>query len=578
MLQAFMNIEVAIASGIAAISAALIVALIFRSQAKSKIEALIVEHQSELTLQTDTLFQRLNDQKEEYDTERQQLKQQLALSDQSFKQNESRIAELKEKLGKVEFDYSQQLDSARRTIAENQREIGTLSQKADELSRKQTENEVLSKSLDEMTTRYSELQASYQSQQAGFDQERKSFAEKLNLLENAEKQLSTQFENLANKIFEQKSEKFTKTSESGITHLIAPLKEQIEAFKRQVSEQYVKEGQERASLKTEILSLKELNKQITEEAAALTNALKGDNKQQGNWGELVLERILTESGLRNGHEYETQKSLKDTDGKRYQPDVVVHLPNDKDIVIDSKVSLIAHEKYVNAKDDDARQRAIKEHINSISGHIKGLSKKDYQDLTGVRTLDYVLMFIPIESAFISAIENAPDLIKLALDNQIMLVSPTNLLVALRTINNIWQYEYQNQNANKIAEQARKMYDKFHGFVTDMEKIGRNVDATAKAYESAMGKLSTGRGNLVRQAEQFKKLGVTPTKSLDASLVEGSSHDDDGESDDGEVDDGLGEHGKSADRGIEGLEKSTDTSDSAQSLEDLQAKPEDADKD
>jgi DNA recombination protein RmuC len=555
MLQAFMNIEVAAASALAAISAAFISALIVRSQAKRKSEALLVAHQSELIMQSDTLLKRLDEQKSEYEAEIQNLKQTIALNAQSFDQNDARMDELQDKLRKVEFEYSQQLNSARVTISENQREIGSLSQKADELLRKQTENEILSEKLDEISVRYSELQASYQSQQAGFEQERKSFAEKLSLLENAEKQLSTQFENLANKIFEQKSEKFTKTSESGITHLIAPLKEQIESFKRQVSEQYVKEGQERASLKTEILSLKELNKQITEEAAALTNALKGDNKQQGNWGELVLERILTESGLRNGHEYETQKSLKDTDGKRYQPDVVVHLPNDKDIVIDSKVSLIAHEKYVNAKDDDARQRAIKEHINSISGHIKGLSKKDYQDLTGVRTLDYVLMFIPIESAFISAIENAPDLIKLALDNQIMLVSPTNLLVALRTINNIWQYEYQNQNANKIADQARKMYDKFHGFVTDMEKIGRNVDATAKAYESAMGKLSTGRGNLVRQAELFKKLGVTPTKSLDASLVEGSSNDDDDDSD-----------------------ESTNAADSVQDLSEVQAKPENSDKD
>jgi DNA recombination protein RmuC len=535
MLQKFMIIEVAIASSIAAFSAALLMWLFVRAQAKRKVAELIKSHETELLSQSDTLFQRLNEQERDYEIEVQQLKQEIALNEQTCRQNDLKIVELQDKLNKSEIEFRQQLETGRSIIADNQREIGILSQKADELGRKQGELEIVKEKLEETRSKYANLQASYQSQQAGFEQERVSFTEKLSLLENAEKQLSTQFENLANKIFEQKSEKFTKTSESGITQLIAPLKEQIETFKRQVSEQYVKEGQERASLKTEILSLQELNKQITEEAAALTNALKGDNKQQGNWGELVLERILTESGLRNGHEYETQKSLKDDEGKRYQPDVVVHLPNDKDIVIDSKVSLIAHEKYVNAKDDDVRQRAIKEHINSISGHIKGLSKKDYQDLTGVRTLDYVLMFIPIESAFISAIENAPELIKLALDNQIMLVSPTNLLVALRTINNIWQYEYQNQNANKIADQARKMYDKFHGFVTDMEKIGRNVDATAKAYESAMGKLSTGRGNLVRQAEQFKKLGVTPTKSLDASLVEGSRMNDDDDVDEASSD-------------------------------------------
>lgn len=528
MLQPFMNTEVAMAAGAAAFITVLLVWLLMRTYARREVDSIKAQHQSELVQQSETYIGDINKQKSIYESEIQDLKQQIALNEQSFGQYDAKIDELQGTLQKNVFEYKQQLDTGRGIIAENQREIGVLSQKADELLRKQIENEIFAKKLEEINHKYANLQASYQSQQAGFEQERKSFAEKLNLLENAERQLSTQFENLANKIFEQKSEKFTKTSESGITQLIAPLKEQIESFKRQVSDQYVKEGQERASLKTEILSLKELNKQITEEAAALTNALKGDNKQQGNWGELVLERILSESGLRNGHEYETQKSLKNDHGKRYQPDVVVHLPNDKDIVIDSKVSLIAHERYVNAKNDDDRQRAIKEHVNSMSGHIKGLSKKDYQDLTGVRTLDYVLMFIPIESAFISAIEHAPDLIKRALDNQIMLVSPTNLLVALRTINNIWQYEYQNQNANKIAEQARKMYDKFHGFITDMEKIGRNVDATAKAYEAAMGKLSTGRGNLVRQAEQFKKLGVSPTKSIDIGLVDSSEDGNDDE--------------------------------------------------
>jgi DNA recombination protein RmuC len=447
-----------------------------------------------------------------------------ALLQQAFDQKQAELAEAIVKHQKIEEDLSLKLEAERMFIADNQREIGILSQKADELVRKQKENDVLRTNFDSVSRELGELQASFQSQQASFAQERVNFTEKLSLLENAEKQLSTQFENLANKIFEQKSEKFTKTSQLGIDQLLSPLKEQIENFKRQISDQYIKEGQERASLKTEILGLKELNKQITEEASALTNALKGDNKTQGNWGELVLERILKESGLRKGHEYETQKSLKDEDGKRYQPDVVVHLPNDKDIVIDSKVSLIAHEKLVNAENEESKQLAIKEHILSVRGHIKGLSKKDYQDLQGVRTLDYVLMFIPIESAFISAIEHEPQLIKFALDNQIMLVSPTNLLVALRTINNIWQYEYQNQNANKIAEQARKMYDKFHGFVADMDKIGRNIEASAKAFDSAMNKLSTGKGNLVRQAEQFKTLGVLPTKSLDQRLIEDSEDD------------------------------------------------------
>ena len=491
MITPYLNQEVAIAAGVSALLVIFVAYLILRAKQSSLVN----------------------------------LSHEKALLQQAYDQKQSELAEILRKSQQVEDDYSMKLEAERMFIADNQREIGILSQKADELLRQQKENEVLKKQIDSISRELGDLQAKFQSQQASFNQERVNFSEKLSLLENAEKQLSTQFENLANKIFEQKSEKFTKTSQLGIDQLLSPLKDQIETFKKQISDQYVKEGQERASLKTEILGLKELNKQITEEASALTNALKGDNKIQGNWGELVLERILKESGLRKGHEYETQKSLKDDAGKRYQPDVVVHLPNDKDIVIDSKVSLIAHEKLVNAENDESKQLAIKEHILSVRGHIKGLSKKDYQDLQGVRTLDYVLMFIPIESAFISAIEHEPQLIKFALDNQIMLVSPTNLLVALRTINNIWQYEYQNQNANKIAEQARKMYDKFHGFVGDMDKIGRNIEASAKAFESAMSKLSTGRGNLVRQAEQFKSLGVSPTKSLDQKLLDESTEDD-----------------------------------------------------
>jgi DNA recombination protein RmuC len=403
-------------------------------------------------------------------------------------------------------------------VTEQERQLGQLSQQATELFELKEEYTLFKGEYAKLQHRLSSLQASFEAQDAAITQERIGFDEKFQLLSNAEKHLNTQFENVANKIFEQKSEKFTKTSEQGITHLLSPLKQQIDDFKKQIRDQYVSEGQERASLRTEILGLKELNLQITQEAAALTNALKGDNKQQGNWGEIVLARILDESGLREGHEYEIQKHLVANDGRRYRPDVVVHLPNKKDIVIDSKVSLVAHEKMVNAETEDDRKRALKEHIISLKGHIKGLSKKDYQDLAGVQTLDYVLMFVPVEAAFMSAVQEAPELVKMAMDNQIMLVSPTNLLVALRTINNIWQYEYQNQHAKTIADRAKKMYDKFASFVDDMQRIGKNIDALEKSYDAALNKLSTGRGNLVTQAESFKSLGVTPTKSIDKELL------------------------------------------------------------
>jgi DNA recombination protein RmuC len=260
-----------------------------------------------------------------------------------------------------------------------------------------------------------------------------------------------------------------------------------------------------------------LNQRITEEASALTNALKGDNKKQGNWGEVILERILKESGLREGHEFETQVSAQSEQGRRLQPDVVVHLPNDKDVIIDSKVSLAAYEQYFNCDDDASRKQYLSAHVASIKGHIKGLGAKEYQSLKGLRTLDYVLLFIPIEPAFLLAIEEEPDLVSLALNHNIMLVSPTNLLVALRTINNIWQYEYQNQNAQLIAEQAGKLYDKFVGFVSDIEKIGKALDTAHGSYDAAMNKLSSGRGNLVRQVEKFREMGVQPNKRLDSTL-------------------------------------------------------------
>lgn len=407
-----------------------------------------------------------------------------------------------------------------------QNRLGQLTQQVERIAELENEKQQWQQQYQQANSLASDLRTQLESQAARFEQEQIASNEKLQLLEAAEKRLQEQFENLANKIFEQKQEKFSQSSKAGLDSILSPLKEQIEGFKKQVSDQYVKEGQERASLKTEILGLKELNQQITHDAAALTKALKGDNKAQGNWGEVVLERVLKESGLREDHEFETQVSLKNEQGKQYQPDVVVHLPNDKDVVIDSKVSLAAYERYFNEHEDElARALHLKEHINSLRSHIKGLGKKDYQDLKGIRTLDYVLMFIPIESAFLLAADQAPDLLKLAFDNNIMLVSPTNLLVALRTINNIWQYEYQNQNAQKIADNAAKLYDKFHGFMVDMDKVGKAIESSQKNFEGAMNKLSTGKGNIVRQVEQFRKLGVQSNKKLDANLVEGAEHDE-----------------------------------------------------
>ena len=365
---------------------------------------------------------------------------------------------------------------------------------------------------------YTKTLAQSEAQKARIDALLENHEDKLATMAASEKRLHTQFENLANKIFEEKQSTYTSHAKTNIESVLAPFKHQLESFKKQVTEQHIREGQERASLKTEILSLKALNQRITEEAHALTNALKGDNKQQGNWGEVILERILNESGLREGHEYETQVSALNDAGKRLQPDIVVHLPNDKDVIIDAKVSLRAYEQYFNGKDDNERERHLQEHVASIKGHIKGLGAKDYQSLSSLRTLDYVLLFIPIEPAFLLAVDKDPELITLALNHNIMLVSPTSLLVALRTINNIWQYEYQNQNAQEIATHAGKLYDKFVGFVSDMEKIGKSIDTAHSQYESAMNKLSSGKGNLVRHVEKFRALGVQPNKRITAHMI------------------------------------------------------------
>ena len=306
-----------------------------------------------------------------------------------------------------------------------------------------------------------------------------------------------------------------------LENLLSPLKEQLEGFKKQVNDNFTQESRERHTLVHQINSLKQLNEQMAKEAINLTQALKGDNKAQGNWGEVVLARVLSDSGLREGHEYQTQVSLENEDGKRYQPDVVVHLPQQKDVVVDAKMSLVAYERFFNADTIAERELAMSEHVASIRAHMRGLSRKDYHQLHGIQSLDYVLMFIPVEPAFQAAIEADPALIRDAMDLNIMLVSPTTLLVALRTINNLWRNERQNQNAKEIAERAGKLYDKLRLFVTDMEAMGQSLEKANQSYQGAMNKLATGRGNVIRQAESFKKLGVEVKRDISPTLAEKS---------------------------------------------------------
>lgn len=354
------------------------------------------------------------------------------------------------------------------------------------------------------------------------EQQQKSADEKLALLTEAREGLQNQFKTLANEIFDEKGKKFSEQNKEKLDAILNPFSKNLQDFRQKVNEVYVHEAKERASLKTEILGLKELNQQLNKEALNLTTALKGDKKTQGNWGELVLERVLEQSGLRKGHEYETQGGFRDaTDNKIMKPDVVIYLPQDKAVVIDSKVSLIAYEKYSSGKDEKEQLEALNEHITAIENHIKTLSEKDYSNLKGLTSLDFVLMFIPIEPAFNLAFQNNDKLFTQAFDKKIVVVTPTTLLATLKTIENLWRYEKQNQNARIIAEKAGNLYDKFRGFVEDMEKLGNQMNTAHETYQNALNKLSKGKGNLIGQSKNLLNLGIKVKKEIPKSIVDDS---------------------------------------------------------
>jgi DNA recombination protein RmuC len=354
--------------------------------------------------------------------------------------------------------------------------------------------------------------------QITLDAERNQAAEKLVLLNEAREQLVIQFQNLANQILEEKSQRFTQQNQTNMGALLLPLQERIKEFQQQVATTYDKDSKERLGLKQEIERLAALNSRISEDAVNLTQALKGSNKSQGIWGEMILENVLESSGLRKGQEYLVQGTYNNEAGQQQRPDVVINLPEGRHMVVDSKMSLIAYERYCSVETEAERLAALKEHMVSVRGHVKGLSEKNYQSLHGLKSLDFVLMFVPVEPAFMLAVTQDHALFAEAFGKNVLLVSPSTLLATLRTIANIWRQEYQNRNAQAIADQCARLYDKFVGFVTDLDEIGQRLDQTRKAYDSAHAKLSSGRGNLIGQVEKVKKLGVKPTKALPANLL------------------------------------------------------------
>ena len=366
--------------------------------------------------------------------------------------------------------------------------------------------------LNENTANTYELKLSNQAKL--YEQKELNFNEKIVLLEESKQQMKLEFENLAGKIFEDNQKK----SNVNLNQVLTSFKDQLDLFGKRVNEIYNEETIQRTTLLTEIKNLKDLNNQISTDAINLTKALKGQNKTQGDWGEMILSSILEQTGLREGKEYTVQGSFNDEDGRRLKPDVIVHLPSKKDIIIDSKVSLNAYLAYCKTEDKQHKESACKDLIKSVSSHIKGLSSKKYEALEGVSTLDFVLLFIPIEGAFILATSNDDSLFKMAFEHNIMLVSPSTLYVTLRTIENIWRNEHQNENAQLISKKAAELYDKFAGFVSDIEDIGTHLGRTQKSYDTAMNKLSIGNGNLIRRAEEFLDLGVKPKKQLNKKSV------------------------------------------------------------
>jgi len=382
----------------------------------------------------------------------------------------------------------------------------------DERVRYETANSVLNQELLSEKSRMAKAEESFVAQ-------RQRLAEQEKTIQEIQEKFQKEFENIAEKLLKEKSKEFVDVNRTNLDIILNPLKENLKAFEDKVDKVYNMEAAERNTMKGVITQLMELNQQISDEAKNLTKALKGDNKKQGNWGEVILERVLERSGLVKDQEYRLQASLTGIDGSRLQPDVVIDLPDEKHLIIDSKVSLIAYERLVNCETEDERKLYSKAHVESIRNHVQGLSSKNYHDLYQINSPDFVLLFIPIESSFSFAVQIDAELFSDAWDKRVVIVSPSTLLATLRTIASIWKQERQNRNVLEIARLSGAMYDKFVGFVTDMESIGKNIKQSQGAYDNAISKLTEGNGNLTKTAEKIKSLGAKANKQLDQKYLD-----------------------------------------------------------
>ena len=344
-------------------------------------------------------------------------------------------------------------------------------------------------------------------------------------VEKLQEKFTKEFENLANKILEEKTNKFTEQNKENLKNILTPLQDKIQLFEKKVEDTHKESIDYHAALRQQILGLREMNEQMSKETLNLTKALKGDSKMQGNWGELILERVLEKSGLEKGREYEVQQSFTTEEGNRVFPDVVINLPDGKKMVVDSKVTLTAYERYINEENEEAKAQHLKEHVISLKRHVDQLSEKNYQDLYQMESPDFVLLFIPIESAFALALNEDTSLYNRAFEKNIVIVTPSTLLATLRTIDSMWANQKQQENALEIARQAGALYDKFEGFVADLVKIGKKMDEAKVEYQGAMNKLVDGKGNLVNSVEKLKKMGAKAKKALPENILNRAEKED-----------------------------------------------------
>ncbi|MEY5069534.1 MAG: recombination protein RmuC [Bacteroidota bacterium] len=386
------------------------------------------------------------------------------------------------------------------------------------------ERERLEIKLNEINAELSVEKGRIAKAEEAFKAQRDRLNEQQEYIDKLQQQFKTEFENIANKLLEEKSNKFTEQNHKQLDIILSPFKEKLKDFEEKVEKAYKAESDERNTLKGEIKNLVELNKVMSAEAQNLTKALKGDAKKQGNWGEVVLERVLERSGLVRDREYRVQASLSGQDGNRLQPDVIIDLPDNKHLVVDSKVSLVAYERLVNCESDEDRLVFAKAHVESIKNHVKDLSSKNYHDLYQINSPDFVLLFVPIESSFSMAVQSEQDLFDFAWERRVVIVSPSTLLATLTTVASIWKQERQNKNVMEIARLSGAMYDKFEGFVKDLEGVGKTLRQSQNSYEDAMKKLTSGNGNLTVTAEKIKKLGAKASKQIDQKFIDEESLD------------------------------------------------------